>query len=332
MNEKITDQIRNYFNGQLTAREEFELTNWVKADPKNKAYFLRVKKALEPEAMEHPLLDSSFRELESKLFINGQFKKLTTGRVREIQLSFARIAAIVVLALLCGFTAAYFLQTPHQKDIKVAWFETQVPRGKKSQILLPDGSRVWVNSESKIAYPSNFLEGNREIKLEGEAYFEVAKFQNSPFVVETKDYSIRVLGTKFNVMAYADFDRTETSLIEGKIEINCDNTSFQVNPGESFIFKGNQRLLIKSATSQNARWKDDQFYFDKVTFRELILRMERWYDIDIEVKSTELDDIAYSGVFKNEETIWQVLNIIQTTLPIQYKRVDFRKFIIEKKK
>ena len=133
-------------------------------------------------------------------------------------------------------------------------------------------------------------------------------------------------------MAYADFDRTETSLIEGKIEIDCDNQSFPVNPGESFIYKGNQRILVKAETKDYSRWKDDQFHFDKVTFRELILRLERWYDIDIEVKSPELNDIIYSGVFKNEETIWQVLNIIEVTLPIQYKRVDFRKFIIEKKK
>jgi ferric-dicitrate binding protein FerR (iron transport regulator) len=198
--------------------------------------------------------------------------------------------------------------------------------------VLPDGSKVWVNSESRLSYPSDFMSGDRKLRLTGEAYFEVAKKQGENLVVETKDYSVSVLGTRFNVMAYPDFNRTETSLIEGKIEIKKDEQTIPVVPGQILTYAENQFKIKSDNTKLTTRWKDDVFDFDKISFRELIIRLERWYDVKIEVKNPELNKIIYSGVFKNEETIWQVLQTFELTLPIRYERVDFRKFVIEMKK
>jgi transmembrane sensor len=332
VNNTIEGKICDYFNGKLSATEEAELVQWLKLDDENMAYFLNFKEKIDPQEIDHPLLQSSFAELKNKLLINQEFNAKISSRVRRLQLSFSRIAAMLLVAVIAGFSLAYLLIEFDASKKNVVWFETHVPRGEKSQLILPDGSRVWLNSESEISYPSDFMNGDRIMKLKGEAYFEVAKLENKPFTVQTNNYNIRVLGTKFNVMAYPDFNRTETSLIEGKIEIQKGEQSIPVTPGEIFSFANNKYSIKEARVSQTAKWKDDIFDFDRITFKELITRMERWYDVDIEIKNQELNEILYSGIFKNEETIWEVLNTFQLTLPIRCSRVGFRKFVIETNK
>ncbi len=331
-NKTIKKIIHDYFNGQLSATEEAELTQWLKLNEENKAYFLNYKDKIDPQEIEHPLLQSSFVELKSKLFINQQFNAKIPSKARGLQLFFLRIVALLLVALLAGFSITYLLTRVDTPKAEVVWFETHVPRGEKAQLVLPDGSKVWLNSESNISYPSDFMNGNRVIKLSGEAYFEVAKLENKPFTVKTNNYNIRVLGTKFNVMAYPDFNRTETSLIEGKIEIQKGGKSIPVTPGETFTYSNNKYSIKEASVSQTVQWKNDVFDFDKITFKELITRMERWYDVDIEIKDPELNEILYSGIFKNEETITEVLNDFQLTLPIRCSKVGFRKFVIETNK
>lgn len=328
----IEKQIRDYFNSTLSAAEEADLVRWIKDSNENKEYFINYKKKLDARDVDHPLLESSFAELKNRLILSNEFNSAMSGKVKKIQLSFARIAAMLLIALLAGFSVSYFMGRQHSSPNHVVWFETHVPKGEKSQLILPDGSKVWINSESTISYPSNFIDGQREIKLSGEAYFEVAKLENKPFVVKTRSYDIKVLGTKFNVMAYPDFNRIATSLIEGKIVIQKGEQSIPVIPGEIFTCSNDKYSIKEAKVDQTARWKDNIFDFDQITFKELIARMERWYDVDIKVTSPELEGILYSGVFKNEETIGQALNTIQLTLPIRCTNVGFREFVIEKVK
>ncbi len=322
------DQIISYFNGQLSPEGEAEILDWIKESKENLSSFLEIKETLDPEKITHPLFAGSYAELQNKLLINQQFH-LGAGKHRRLQLSYPLVAAILILAVILGFAVASLVTGNMAARPKVVWFETKVSRGQKSQLQLPDGSRVWMNSESSLSYPSNFMEGNRQVKLKGEAYFEVAKLHGSAFTVEVPDYDVRVLGTRFNVMAYADFNRTETTLIEGKVEILRGDQVYAVKPGEIFTYKDHQCLTKKTDPLVSAKWKDGIFDFDRITFRELVVRLERWYDVDIEIESPELNNTIYSGVFKNEETIMQVLNTLELTLPVHYTRTDFRKFSIE---
>jgi len=328
----MKDQILAYFNGQLSPSEEANLLNWLNANEENRAIFLQIKNNLDPDRMEHQLLSSSYAELKSKLLIRQQFNSVPTIQLKKQKFLFLKIAAMLVLAAISGFMVAYLLTGSPNAQTETAWFETQVPRGEKSVLLLPDGSKVWMNSESSLSYPGNFMDGNRNVKLKGEAYFEVAKKDGLPFTVETRDYNVRVLGTKFNVMAYSDFDRTETTLIEGKVEIQKGKQTVDVVPGQTSTFKDNQFFTKETNALKSSKWKDDVFDFDQITFQELVIRLERWYDVDIEIKNPELNQITYSGVFKNEETIEEVLNTFQLTMPIRYTRDGFRKFDIRMNK
>lgn len=322
------DQIIAYFNGQLSPSEEEDLLFWLNEKEENRMVFFQIKNNLDPDKMDHPLLESSYSELKNKLVIKQQFKSVQPIRLKTQIFSFWKIAAMLLVAAISGFMAAYLFAGRSTTQTDTVWFETQVPRGEKSLLLLPDGSKVWMNSESSLSYPGNYMDGNRNVKLKGEAYFEVAKQNGLLFTVETPDYNVRVLGTKFNLMAYSDFNRTETTLIEGKIEIQKGKQIIDVIPGQTFTYKDNQFFSKETKAAKSSRWKDDVFDFDQITFQELVIRLERWYDVDIEIRSPELKQIIYSGVFKNEETIDEVLNTFQLTMPIRYTRDGFRKFNI----
>ena len=329
--EQIKANILAYFSGKLSPEDEEKLLLWIKEDNENLDYFNHVKYNIDIESVSHPLTQTSFAELKNKIFIQQQFTSTQATIGHKFYLSFSKIAAIFFFAILLGAVSTYLINRSTASK-QVVWFETKVPRGKKSQLLLPDGSKIWVNAETSISYPNNFMNGNRIIKLDGEAYFEVAKLNGSNFTVETNDYNIHVLGTKFNVTAYSDFGRTETSLIEGRVEIDKDAQTVNIIPGQTVTFCNDKFKVKSNNTLQTSKWKDDVFDFDHVAFKELIKRLERWYDVEIDIKSPELSDIVYSGVFKNEETIDEVLNIFELTLPVSYSRESFRKFSIHLKK
>jgi len=329
MNNLIKQRILDYFNGRLSPDGEAGLLAWLKESEANRSYFFQIKEKLDPEKMEHPLLKSSYAGLINKLLIGHPFKSGSSGRVKKIRLSFVRIAAMLLVALVTGFSIAYVLTGRPGRSSQVVWFETSVPRGEKSQLLLPDGSKVWLNAESVVSYPGNFMDGIRHVKLKGEAYFEVAKQNGSAFIVETHDYDIQVKGTRFNVMAYPDFHRTETTLLDGKIGIRRGKQTIDVEPGQTLIFKEDQFLLEKTDAAKAATWKDGIFDFDKITFEELVMRLERWYDVDMDIINPGLNKMSYSGVFKNEETIDEVLTTLQLAIPFRYTRDGFRKFRIE---
>ena len=327
----IEKTVHSYFNGQLAAAKEKELAEWIKADAENRMFFESVKARFDADSAKHDLLDQSWSGLQYRIYINSQFKARRKPDIKRLNTNFTRVAAVVLAIVGLSFVLAQLMPRIDQLNTEVSWFETVAPRGEKSVITLPDGSKVWLNSETGIQYPGNFIDGNRKIKLSGEAYFEVEKLKGSTFTVETKDYSVEVLGTKFNVMAYDDFDRTETSLIEGKVRVKHGQRSIEMKPGQELTFKENQFFLENKNTRQAMVWKDDIFDFDRIRLGELVKRLERWYDVEINMEDHGLKEEIYSGVFKNEETIWQVLSTLQLTLPINYERTGFREIEIKQK-
>ena len=132
-------------------------------------------------------------------------------------------------------------------------------------------------------------------------------------------------------MAYEDFDRTETTLVEGIVYIHKGSQNLTLKPGERAVFSKNYLTKSSAQVRQATLWKDNKFYFDNIPLRELARRLERWYDVKIILKDPSLKDIYYSGYFKNEETVWQVLAVIQMTTPIQYERNQFREITIERR-
>ena len=182
-----------------------------------------------------------------------------------------------------------------------------IPRGGEFFVCLSDGTKVWLNADSELKYPVQFVGETREVSVKGEAYFEVTKQEGKPFIVKTSLGNITVLGTQFNVSIYPGKETLETTLVEGKVSCNLPD-------GENAILKPNQQLLIAkdgkySVKTVNTKyytcWKDGNFLFEEMRLEDILEQLSRWYDIHIFYSNEEVKDLHFSGDlsrFKNIDT------------------------------
>lgn len=236
-------------------------------------------------------------------------------RRRFIWQSAAAILLIPMLAVSVFWLATNVFSNSHSQMVSYI-----VPNGQKSKVILADGTRVWLNSGSKLSYAANSSERNRKVKLEGEAYFEVVKDSHRPFIVQTKDYSVKVYGTKFNVRAYEDFRGSETILKEGSVSIlSKDHDEIKMTPGDRFLLANNdQYTLSKVDPDLYISWKDNVLKINNEKLTDLIVRMERWYGVKINVKNfDDVKDLRYTLTIKTE-SLREMLDLMRFVTPFNY--------------
>jgi transmembrane sensor len=269
------------------------------------------------------------------------------------KLSFLKYAAIFIVAFLSAWmlheivpgrnTAGY--KEPHYTVVSV-------PNGSKTEIQLPDGSLVKLNSGSTLTYPSAFESNSRSVKLEGEGFFTVSKDSERPFYVNTTNISVKVLGTVFNVKSYPDENLIETTLLSGSVEIYSEpgtgrNSSDEqpvavLNPNERAIWykdgqgkSGKQfqpaNLVVEKLNDAGIyiAWKDNILKFDNEKFGRIVRKLERWYGVEIELKYPGIANEQFSGQF-DRETIEQALTAMTFTEPFSYS-INKNKVTIYKK-
>jgi hypothetical protein len=203
----------------------------------------------------------------------------------------------------------------------------QTPRGGTYQVQLPDGTEVWLNAATKLTYyPVLNNKGQRIVNLEGEAYFEVAKDKTHPFIVKSKAQEVEVLGTHFNISSYADDVLSKTTLLEGSIKINHN----MLLPGQQAILK-DQKITIHQADMEQAMaWKNGDFVFKGEDFKEMMQKIARWYDVQIEYRENiATDQIKLTGWISRKSKLSEVLNHIQYAGNIHFK-IEGRKIMVEK--
>lgn len=239
-----------------------------------------------------------------------------------------------------------WLLLPHRTE-SPDMIEVVAEKGVRKQFELPDGTNVWLNSDSRLWYDSKMkTNGKRVVELQGEAYFDVAKDSKRPFAISTDRISIRVLGTSFNVKAYPNDSITETSLITGSIELSVND-----RPDEKIVMKPNEKVAItnylpsaergqgdgiKNALTltignlskvqvadeeyiQETSWIDDKLVFRNETLEELIPKIERWYNVDIHVENSGVLGYRYTSTITEEDDIHQLLKALQFIHPFHYK-------------
>ncbi len=321
-NSQFHNIISRYFRGQLSDNEYELLANYLQ-DSTNRQYFEQAKQEwnLDPEMEETG--KTIWKRLEFK--INRQnTTKFKMPVTRRLWVQVASAVAILILGFLGGGLITYFISSnPINQEQLV--FET--PRGEKSMVKLPDGSEVWLNANSRLVYNS-FSSTHRQVELKGEAFFKVKHNAKAPFVVKTNECSVEDLGTTFNVMAYDEFGRKEITLLNGKVNVQAEGEAKVLKPGESLILKDHKMQIKEVDASQSALWVDNKFNFKNIPLSELMKRLENWYDVDITLVNKSGREVNYTGTFKNEETIWQVLDAIKVYTPIQYHKTELRKITI----
>jgi len=313
-----------YFRGEASDSEIDSIIEWINSSPQNRSYFAE-QKALYTALESLELNDS-----------NQQANNLTAKKFGHISL--VKYTAAAVIATIC-FLAGFWINNGNDKSNKdiqlIAESKTTVPlkhslyteKGVKGFITLPDSSRVWLNSDSRISYPDEFTGERRIVRLSGEAYFEVTTDSLHPMVVLTnKDFMIEVLGTTFNIRSYENDATAETTLYTGKIKMYYkDRMSSQIRtadlkPNDSFTYTNSSRThkqTIAPKPEIKRAWKDGELIFDNTSMEDVIKRLERWHGTNFIVNNNSIYKRKLSATFTSESIV-QIMEIIRMVMPITY--------------
>ncbi len=185
------------------------------------------------------------------------------------------------------------------------------PRGGQYQLTLPDGTRVWLDAESSIRYPTSFAGTERKVQMTGQAYFEVAKNEQMPFIVETVGTRTTVLGTNFNINAYANEKTIKATLLEGSIKFSFGNQERLLHPGEQAVVNngGGAWQTRKADTWQAVAWKNGQFDFDDMDLPSILRQISRWYDVSVMFQSNN-DSAKFGGGISRQLNLSDVLRLL----------------------
>ncbi|MEN8230483.1 MAG: FecR domain-containing protein [Bacteroidota bacterium] len=197
----------------------------------------------------------------------------------------------------------------------------KIPRGGEYQLTLSDGTDIWLNSESEVKYPVSFSGGERVVYLTGEAFFEVAKDRDAPFIVNTSGISVNVLGTSFNVRAYGNENQVMTTLVTGEVMIRMPETQkeFHLLPNEQAITTSQETVVRNVDVNQYVAWKEGRILFEENTVEEIFNDLSRWYDIEVVYANPALRDLRYSIDIKRYENLSEVLEILKLTEKIRFE-------------
>jgi len=352
----INKLIYNYLEGIAGETELEILINWLQSDRNNIRYFNQLCNIWE-NAGSASVMEKASKEALEKL--NLRIKETDDENrqpsdflhsPRRLLIGYHQAAAIALILVGLSFATYFAFNKIKNKSSPVSspgFYTVIAPNNQKSRLYLIDGTKVWLNCGTSLKYKSDFNIDKREIYLDGEAFFEVAKDPAKPFLVHASSLVVKALGTSFNVKCYPEDKTVETTLIEGKIAVYSGTAddlkahSVFLLPNEKVIFnKKDSKLIISQlSNSKNSNnefknapvrndfhsvesvisWKDQQLVFENEPFEELAKRLERWYNVSIDIKdSSILDGNRYTGKFLHNESLDVVLKIISRTTPINY--------------
>ena len=204
-----------------------------------------------------------------------------------------------------------------------AYNELNVPRGGEYRLILADGTKVWLNSDTYLKFPVAFGKDERRIMLTGEAYFEVAHDPLKPFVVESNGVNITVLGTSFNITAYKDYSKVITTLVEGSVQVSCVRELSMkeiLTPGKQAVFdRANQTLSIHDVNvNLYTSWKEGYYSFEMERLENIMSTLGRWYDVKVLYESHQIRDMRFTGRVKRYSEITDFLETIKLTHDVEF--------------
>lgn len=292
------ETLYRYFNNYATEEERKEVVAWTQASPENLKEFCR----------ERNIYNSILLSTNTVRHTQYDFR-------RHYRIQLLRIAAVVILLLSVAFGCFYFTLG----DRIVPLYSLTVPAGNSNTLILPDGTKVWLNAESTIKYPSSFLGLQRNIEIEGEAYLEVTHNRWRPFVINTPNGKVKVLGTKFYLSSTSEEKDFMVSLIEGSVRISSGEKSATLKPGYRAQFKDGEFKQSVIRTLETELWKDGIYYFKDKSFDELMEGFEKCFgvriNIDREIQSAE----HYTGKFYRYNGVQHALQALQHDFDFDFK-------------
>lgn len=212
-----------------------------------------------------------------------------------------------------------------EKKITIQNNHLVIPKGKTYQLLLSDGTRIWLNSETEITYPTKFVGNKREITLIGEAFFEVAKNKEKPFIVNANGMEVKVLGTSFNVSCYTADKTISTTLIEGSVSVKTENKkTVTITPSEQFTYnRDDAKTDIRIVNTELfTSWINGEYIFKDTALEEIVKKLQRWYDFSVNYEDESLKNNRYSLIVDRNTDIDHLLEVISYTSDIKLERTN----------
>lgn len=311
------------FARQCSPAEQEEAERWRKEKPEHERVFSQLQ-----EQWERIHLDTSAYVIPDKAVVWKNIQREIHHKAKQLPLYtrslLIRITGIAaVFALIVGFSLSFLFKGGEGSWV-ASRFENVVmaPSGQKSQLILPDGTQVWLNSGSCLSYNYEFNTRDRVVNLEGEAYFDVKKDQRHPFVVKTGAVDVKVLGTSFNVQAYADEEDVRVALLRGKVSLlsaTDQDLLTYLSPGqEATVSKNSLSCQVESCDAElESSWHQNVLKFDGVSASEVWKKLERWYGVHVTLLNTKPTNLYWFTV--KTESLTELLEMINKITPIEYK-------------
>lgn len=367
IDDRYIQLIIKYLKNAITEKEKTNLFQWVYESSANEHHFYHLKDIWETAQYESVAQNAQTEVEWEKLALKAiqeeseQYheRKTITRKLYRV----AQIAALIVITFGVGFLVQKYL--PEEEHFA----SVHVPYGAKSELELPDGSKVWVNSGSVVRYPSDLSGKEVTLYLDGEAYFDIVKNPNRVLNVKTSTINIQVHGTTFNVKSYADENIVETTLLEGSISIT-GKVGNKVISDPIYLKPNEQATLVKNAstvridnsqvetedenqatelqakqlktikpslkikegidTEEFVMWKYNVLVFKNERFEDIVVRLERWYDVEITIIDEVLKDERYTGTFE-KQNIEQAMEALRLAFPSLKYEIDKNQIVILKK-
>lgn len=307
--------IQNFLQGNSTPDEDKILYNWIKENPENRKKLFHEKDFWEASQLGSQKLNQA--ELNHWFELQEQMMQQNNkaNRLKEI----LRIAAIVILSLGAGWLANY-VSTGVFSNEQIEMKQVESLNGQMKEIFLADGTHVWLNSGSTLSFPSGFNAKNREVELTGEAFFEVTSSEDKPFLVKTRNHTVKVTGTRFNIREYPESNIIETTLEEGKVKIITGNFIKDLYPGQQSSFNTRTAEIRIGETDLEiyTTWKEGLYEFNNESVCKIFKIIERWWDIKIQYPEDALKNERITGTVRKHKPLKQHLDVIKQMVPINY--------------
>lgn len=314
-----------YFSGNVNEDEKEYLGKWINESEENAKYFQQLANIWGTVGTdcESGQIDTARALKEVRKRISGN------PAIRRLWIAWGKIAAVLIIPLLAWNSLKLSHKTSENKIFEEPVYnEVFATFGTRTAIKLADSSLVWLNSGSSLRYPVRFAGSQREVYLNGEAYFEVESDPEMPFIVKTNDIVVRATGTKFNILGYNSTSETAVTLVSGKISVSerdgngRDTLLSDMVPDQHMVFDKNSGALSINNEDpyKHYSWKDGKLIFRNDPLSEVVKKLSQVFNVDIEIQGSDLGDYRYRATFQ-DESLSDILKLLEISSPIGFKEL-----------
>ncbi|MDR1676470.1 MAG: FecR domain-containing protein [Tannerella sp.] len=303
-------ELREYLLDELNATEKAAFMKRLASDGELKAQFVEVKNILALTALSDQV---TYDPEESQKAYRRFMRRIMMRKIRRMTVR--TVACVAAVAALVVATHRLTVEQMHRRmEAEIITNTLSVPAGQRVQVTLQDGTRVWLNAQTRLTYPSRFANRERRVTVEGEAFFEVEKDAGRPFIVTSQGVEMEVLGTSFNVNSNPEEQTLQTSLMEGSLKVcfpEAKLKSIVLKPNEQVSVRGKRMSVEKIRHPDCFLWKDGIYSFHNELLADVLKKLEVYYDVTIEVKDPSIYRWEYTGKFRHRDSIDDIIRMIR---------------------